>query len=90
MTSFQINLIDGDFSANDAREIMIDLINKKIQFHSLKSHEIWEKSGAIDLNGQKRIKELEQARAKVLDLTNSDMPNEKRFTIHSFIHITEN
>lgn len=90
MTSLQINLIDGDFSAEDAREILIDLINKKIQFHSLKSHEKWEKSGTIDLNGQKRIKELEQARANILELTNTIASNETCFTIHSFIHITEN
>lgn len=90
MTSLQINLIDGDFSAENAREILIDLINKKIQFHSLKSHEKWEKSGTIDLNGQKRIKELEQARANILELTNTIASNETRFTIHSFIHITEN
>ena len=39
MESLTINLIDGEFSPGDAKEILIDLINKKIQFHSLKSHE---------------------------------------------------
>jgi hypothetical protein len=89
MATVTINLIDGEFNLEDAREILIDLINKKIQFHSLKSHEKWERSGTVDANGHSRIKMLEEARAQILELTNANSSKESHLRISSFIHISE-
>jgi hypothetical protein len=89
METVTINLIDGDFNLEDAREILIDLINKKIQFHSLKSHENWERSGSVDTNGHNRIKKLEEARNQILELTNANSSKEAHLRISSFIHISE-
>jgi hypothetical protein len=87
METVNISLIDGVFNPEDAREILIDLINKKIHFHSLKSHENWERNGIKDTFSNNRIKELEAAREKILDLTKSSIPNEFKLRIKSAIEI---
>jgi hypothetical protein len=87
MTTLRINLIDGAFTPEEAREIVIDLINKKIQFHSVKSHENWAKNGKVDTFSDIRIKELEQARNSVLELTKSEHSQEIKMKINSFIEI---
>jgi polyhydroxyalkanoate synthesis regulator phasin len=87
MTTLRINLIDGEFTPEETREIVIDLINKKIQFHSVKSHENWAKNGKVDTFSDNRIKELEQARDSVLELTKSEHAQEIKMTINSFIEI---
>ncbi len=89
METVTINLIDGEFNLEEAREILIDLINKKIQFHSLKSHEKWERNGTVDTNGHNRIKKLEEARNQILELTNTNSSKESHLRISSFIHISE-
>ncbi|MBP6090860.1 MAG: hypothetical protein KA521_06360 [Crocinitomicaceae bacterium] len=62
-----IELINGAFSASLAHEIIIDLINKKIQFHKLKLHENWEKNTIDETSSLKRITELEAARSAFLE-----------------------
>jgi hypothetical protein len=87
MGSLTINLIDGEFSPEDAKEILIDLINKKIQFHSLKSHENWERFGQVDDFAHSRIKSLESAREKIIDMSKFTFPNDFKLKIKSAIEI---
>jgi hypothetical protein len=87
MGSLTINLIDGEFSPEDAKEILIDLINKKIQFHSLKSHENWERFGQIDDFATSRIKALESARERVISMSKLAFPNDVKLKIKSAIEI---
>lgn len=87
MGSTTISLIDGEFNLQEAREILIDLINKKIQFHSLKNHEKWERNGVEDVFSATRIKELQCAREKILELTSKEFPNDVKLKINSIIEI---
>jgi hypothetical protein len=87
MGSLTINLIDGEFSPEDAKEILIDLINKKIQFHSLKSHENWERFGQVDDFSIGRIQALESAREKIIDMSKFSFPNDYKLKIKSTIEI---
>lgn len=58
----QFELINGVFSAQLTHEILIDMLNKKIQFHTLKLHESWEKNSHDETNSNLRINELESTR----------------------------
>lgn len=58
----EFDLINGDFSVEEAMEIINHLIDKKINFHQLKSfsHEI--RFGEPDQNSVKRSKELKESK----------------------------
>ncbi len=87
MGSTTISLIDGEFNLQEAREILIDLINKKIHYHSLKNHEKWERNGVEDVFSANRIKELQCAREKILELTSKEFPKDFKLKINSIIEI---
>lgn len=58
-------LINGVFSAQLTHEILIDMLNKKIQFHTLKLHENWEKNSQDETSSNVRISELEATRNRL-------------------------
>jgi hypothetical protein len=54
-TNEQFNLINGEFSKEDAKEMLLKLINSKIQFHQAKNFSTNEMLGQDDANSIKRI-----------------------------------
>lgn len=81
----KIELINGVFSADLANEIIIDLLNKKIQFHTLKLHENWEKNSNDATNSKIRIKELEDSRSVLQQLLANNQ--QSTFSVQSSITI---
>lgn len=63
----EYKLIDGIFSVQEAREILLDMINKKIQFHHLKNFSSEERFGKPVPTSLKRIKELERDKVELLN-----------------------
>lgn len=61
----QFNLIDGKFSRSDAKEILLKLINSKIQFHEEKIFSLNERFGQNDKNSIKRIPILLESKSKI-------------------------
>lgn len=45
-----VQLVKGVFTPSEANEVMISLINEKINFHKLKRLQLWEKNNAFDTN----------------------------------------
>ena len=66
-SSEQHKLIDGIFNAEDAKEILCHLINKKINFHNCRILSLHERFGIKDEYAQKRIKELEATKREMLN-----------------------
>lgn len=67
----QIQLTKGEFSPTDASQIILNLLNEKINFHRIQRHQIWE--GDHQCNTKiidQRIEELENeiTKAKALIL----------------------
>lgn len=87
MENLTINLIDGEFDSQETRELLIVLINKKIQYHSLKNHQQWERNGVEDLFSSNRIKELQIAREKIIELTSMEFPEDFKLKINAYIKI---
>lgn len=55
------DLVKGDFTLEEAKEIINDLFSKKINFNEVKSFSQFVRKGAKDPDTLKRIDELKQA-----------------------------
>jgi hypothetical protein len=84
---YPIKFIEGKFSPDDAKEILIDLINYKIHFHSLKNFSYEECFGKPVEGSQKRIEELKATREKIILLIQQAIDNNTNLRIESSIHI---
>jgi len=61
-------LIRGVFSPDDARELLLTLIDNKISFHQLNNRSRRERFGEIDPAVVKRVDELRQSKADIATL----------------------
>ena len=59
-TSNTLKLIDGEFSCNDAKEILMNIFANKIQYHEKKNLHSIITTGKSDDNSQLRIDQLKQ------------------------------
>ncbi len=55
-----LSLIDGKFSATDARELLMNLFSSKIQFHQMKNFSSQERFGKDDKLAAKKIPILKE------------------------------
>jgi hypothetical protein len=83
----EVKFISGEFSQEDARELLLNIISKKIQFHSVDSLSLWEKNASEDFGTKKRLEELQSARSQVLQLLTSQTTMGKKINIYSTIEI---
>ncbi|NGP75070.1 hypothetical protein G3570_00380 [Balneolaceae bacterium YR4-1] len=60
-------LVKGEFTTAEAREVLTNLINSKLRFHSKKNLQAYEQSGKTDPNSESRIQELKQLRKQLLE-----------------------
>jgi hypothetical protein len=66
----EIKLIDGEFDAAEAREILIKLIDFKINFHEAKIFSAQERNTNPGLHSMIRIEELKRAKKELIDIFN--------------------
>ncbi len=81
------DLIRGEFSPEDAREIINYLISKKINFHETRNFSSEIRFGEVDHNSIKRAKELEQSRKSINTLIQQAEGEGKSLRISSNISI---
>jgi hypothetical protein len=63
-----VHLIHGTFSAVDARNIILEMLRHKINFHNRQIHIIHEQTGGDTSFSEKRIDELHAASEKIKQL----------------------
>jgi len=80
-------LISGQFSAEEAKEILTSLISSKLSFHSKKNMRSIEYTGQVDHKAKKRMKELEEMRSGILKLMEEGEKKGLTFNIHSDINV---
>jgi hypothetical protein len=80
-------LVEGDFSAADAKEILLRLIEQKISFHNLKcfSHEV--RYGSKDEHSLERIEELNKTKVKLILIINQAQIDGNLLSINSSIDV---
>lgn len=67
----QFTLIDGDFTQKEAKDVLINLINYKIQFHNRKIFSTKERLGETDEVSANRLIELAETLKDLKALLNS-------------------
>ncbi|CAN5792595.1 hypothetical protein BH11BAC3_BH11BAC3_40230 [soil metagenome] len=82
-----IKFIDGKFSPEDAKEILVNLMNHKIRFHSMKNFSSEERFGKPVEGSQKRIDELKASREKIILLIQQAVDDKSDLRIESSINI---
>jgi hypothetical protein len=60
-TTEEIKLIEGSFSAEEAKAILMNMLNNKKHFHEIKNISSLERFGKEDENATKRIPELKES-----------------------------
>lgn len=83
-----INFINGIFGPNDAKEILVDLLNHKIEFHSMRNFSSEERFGKPNEESCKRMKELKESREKILLIIQQSVDQDTNLKIESSINIT--
>ncbi len=80
-------LIDGDFDPSEAQSILFALINSKINFHSLESFGIRERTCGDTSFHEKRIKELAQTNVDIKKIVKYAEENKLSLRISGNIEI---
>lgn len=84
-----INLIDGEFSQKDAKEILIQLINDKINFHVRKNFSSNIRFGFVDENSEKRVLALNQEIKDIITFFDQEDTVGKSYSIQAKIELRE-
>lgn len=82
-----IELIKGTFTPDEAREILLDLLNSKINFHNRRNFSSRERFGKPNAYSEQKLERLMESRKKVLTLISKSFDEEKLLTINSTIEI---
>lgn len=88
MENQTFSLIDGTFSNQEAKEIVMNLYSNKINFHERKNFSSNECFGKDDLVAIKRIPQLKEALKAILELMKTAEGQNKTFVIKSTVSIT--
>lgn len=79
----EIKLVSGEFSAEEAKEVMMSLLDAKIHFHCRKNFSLEERFGEKDKDSILRIKQLKTTKEDLKALFHWAKKNNKTFRISS-------
>jgi hypothetical protein len=82
-----IELVKGTFTPDEAREILFQLLDSKINFHNVKNWSSRERFGKPDADSERRLRHLRESRKKVETLVSKSINEEKNITLNSSIEI---
>jgi uncharacterized protein with von Willebrand factor type A (vWA) domain len=85
---FEVDLINGEFSTEDARELLIDLFSRKTNFHEIKNFSANERFGKDDPIHMNRIDCLTNNIQKLNLLFRELSESDCRLVIKSDVTIT--
>lgn len=83
----QHELIKGDFSPEDAKEIVNRFITDKIDYHVMRSFSHKERYGEIDQHSEQAIEELKTSRLSLNGLLAIAKADEKSVRVESIISL---
>lgn len=84
-----ITLINGVFTPDEAKEVLLTLISNKIHFHQMKNFSSEERFGKSDPLSSKRITELEESRKQVIALLAKAGNSGHKLIVESILQISE-
>ncbi len=86
-TMHSFKLIDGQFTSSEARSVLFALVNSKINFHSMESFGIRERTSGDTSFHEKRIKELSQTNVDIRKMLDYAEENKFQLRIDGAIEI---
>ena len=84
----KLTLIEGSFTAEEAKEILLNMYSTKINFHEMKNFSSQERFGMEDEIAQNRIPKLKNEIENVLQLVSVADLNKNKLIITSEINIS--
>ena len=81
------DLIDGRFTAEDARELLMDLFSKKANFHEVRNFSANERFGKDDPHHLQRIDVLTRNMEQINAFFGELLAKGKQVRIHSVVNI---
>ncbi len=87
-TNENLRLIDGKFTCEDAKEILMNIFLSKIRFHEIKNFSSLERFGKPDEIATKRIPELKLETQKLSQLLLEAKLNNRTVSITTTINIS--
>lgn len=80
-------LIDSSFTVDEAKQVLLTLLNNKIQFHSHRVFSNDERFGIDDKFSKNRIVELEEIRKELIDYFNTLGDTDQKINLTSVVNI---
>ena len=84
----KLTLIEGSFTAEEAKEILLNMYSTKINFHEMKNFSSQERFGMEDEIAKMRIPKLKNEIENVLQLVSVADLNKNKLVITSEINIS--
>ena len=84
----KLKLIEGEFSFNEAKEILTSMFNSKINFHNIQNWSSQERYGKDDETAQMKIPLLKNEIEKLEEIILEAKANNKKLVISSEIIIS--
>lgn len=86
-TNENVTLINGVFTPDEAKEVLLTLLNHKINFHCMRNFSAEERFGKPDPVSTKRLEELYESRKQVLRLLEEAASEGYKLEIESLVNI---
>lgn len=87
---YTLKLINNQFTPEEAKELLLTLINDKIRFHSTKNFSSEIRTGVSENQSRQRIKELEEAKKQIIELVQKAEEMNLVLDVESSINISGN
>ena len=84
----KLKLIEGDFSFNEAKEILTSMFNSKINFHNIQNWSSQERFGKDDETAQRKVRLLKNEIEKLEEIILNAKSQNKKLVIKSEIIIS--
>lgn len=82
-----LTLIDGRFTADEAREVLMSIFLAKIQFHEMKNFSSQERFGCNDNVAVERIPDLRKSTRRILELVSQAAADKRTMIVTSVVKI---
>jgi hypothetical protein len=83
-----LTFIDGSFSSDEAKEILMNILSSKINFYCIKNWSSQERFGKEDMYAQKRIPALRKEVKKLEEILSEAKAKNKKLIVSSDINIS--
>ena len=83
-----LRIIDGNFTSDEAKEILMEILSSKINFYCIKNWSSQERFGKDDIIAQKRIPALRNEMRKLEEIISEAKAKNKKLVVSSDINIS--